>query len=82
MPPERVPTPPTAFYIAIPKDETPITPRSADRAHIVHVHDAHPGMSRRFHDVFSELMYRPGPLSRARRELIATVVSSENGCHY
>lgn len=81
MPPEDL-TPAPPFYIAVPEDDGATKRRSAERAHIVHIHDAHPGMPRRFHDLFNELMYRPGPLSRARRELIATVVSSENGCHY
>lgn len=33
-------------------------------------------------DIYINLMHKPSPLSRAQRELIATVVSSANGCHY
>lgn len=33
--------------------------------------------------LYLELMHSPkGALSRVQREMIATVVSSENGCHY
>lgn len=75
MPPER-PADRMGPYINLP------VPTGAPRAWIVRVHDAHPGLPRRFYDLFQELMVRPGPLRRAQRELIATVVSSENGCHY
>ena len=39
-------------------------------------------MTRRFYELFAELMYRPGPLQRWQRVLIAVMVSVENGCHY
>lgn len=32
--------------------------------------------------IFQTLMYGPGPLSRAQREMIALVVSAINHCHY
>jgi alkylhydroperoxidase family enzyme len=32
--------------------------------------------------LYLSLMHGPSPLTRAQRELIATVVSSEVGCHY
>ncbi len=75
MPPERNDDGPGP-YIALPEAT------GAPRAGIVRIHDAHPGLPRRFYDLFQELMVRPGPLRRSQRELIATVVSSENGCHY
>ena len=31
---------------------------------------------------YVNIMHESSPLSRAQREMIATVVSSENGCHY
>ncbi|MEE9297017.1 MAG: carboxymuconolactone decarboxylase family protein [Phycisphaerae bacterium] len=31
---------------------------------------------------YLSIMYKPSPLSRAQRELIATVVSRANNCHY
>lgn len=66
----------TREYIALPSGG------DDSRAAISRIHDVHPGMTRRFHDIFLELMVRPGPLRASQRELIATVVSSENGCHY
>ena len=71
-----------SFFIALPSDESGRREAAAARANIVRIHDVHPGMTRRFYDVFTELMSRPGPLHRWQRELIATVVSAENGCHY
>lgn len=70
-----------SFYIALPEDEASETGQQV-RANMSRIHEVHPGMLRRFYDVFRELMYRPGPLHRWQREMIATVVSSENGCHY
>ena len=32
--------------------------------------------------LYLSLMHGPSPLTRAQRELIATVVSAEVGCHY
>lgn len=32
--------------------------------------------------LYRSVMYGRGPLSRAQREMIAVVVSSENECHY
>jgi alkylhydroperoxidase family enzyme len=74
-------TPPVGHsYIATHEDQEP--DRADPRSNIARINDVHPGMGRRVHDLFAELMFRPGPLSRSRREMIATVVSSENGCHY
>ena len=32
--------------------------------------------------IYKQLMFGPSPLSRHEREMIATVVSVENECHY
>jgi len=32
--------------------------------------------------LYRAAMFGPSPLSRARREMLATVVSRVNGCHY
>lgn len=32
--------------------------------------------------LYLNVMHKPSPLSRAQRELIATVVSRANNCHY
>jgi uncharacterized peroxidase-related enzyme len=33
-------------------------------------------------ELYKQLMFGPSPLSRQERELLATVVSRENDCHY
>ena len=75
MPPDGT-SPSAGEYIALPLGSDDSRPA------IRRIHDAHPGMGRRFHDIFVELMVRQGPLRASQRELIAAVVSSENGCHY
>ena len=70
------------FFIAVPTADGVARAGAPPRANVARIHDAHPGMSRRFYDMFLELMSRDGPLPRWQREMIATVVSSENGCHY
>jgi hypothetical protein len=66
----------TEFFISLPHE------LDQHRASIAQVHDIHPGIGRRFFDLFLELMVRPGPLPRWQRELIATVVATTVGCHY
>ena len=70
------------FFISLPAADGAARDGAPPRANVSRIHDAHPGMSRRFHDLFLELMSRAGPLRRWQREMIATVVSSENSCHY
>jgi alkylhydroperoxidase family enzyme len=33
-------------------------------------------------ELYRAIMFGPSPLSRRRREMLATVVSAANGCHY
>jgi uncharacterized peroxidase-related enzyme len=42
----------------------------------------HPGVVDKHLALYKELQFADGPLSRRERELIATVVSRENGCLY
>ena len=70
------------FFIAVPTADGVARAGAPPRANVARIHDTHPGMSRRFYDLFLELMSRDGPLPRWQREMVATVVSSENGCHY
>ncbi len=56
--------------------------RVDDPDHIIQIHAVHPAVMRGHHEVYLELMRRPGPLSRRERELIAVRVSGLNGCHY
>lgn len=42
----------------------------------------HPGIMREHLDLYEEIQFAEGPISRRERELIATVVSRENRCAY
>jgi alkylhydroperoxidase family enzyme len=50
--------------------------------HIVHVMSLSPEALERSMALYRTLMFGPSPLSRAQRELLATVVSAELHCHY
>ncbi len=50
--------------------------------HIVHVMSLNPSVLRASIALYGSLMLERSPLSRAQRELLATVVSSEVDCHY
>ncbi|MDQ3067649.1 MAG: carboxymuconolactone decarboxylase family protein [Actinomycetota bacterium] len=41
-----------------------------------------PGVLRRSMELYKGIMFGPSGLSRQERELLATVVSRENDCHY
>ena len=50
---------------------------------IIRLQSPRPKVLRCSTQLYLELMHSPeGALSRAQREMIATVVSSINGCHY
>jgi alkylhydroperoxidase family enzyme len=49
---------------------------------IVHVMSQNPPVMRDSLAFYITLMKEPSPLSRAQRELLATVVSAELRCHY
>jgi alkylhydroperoxidase family enzyme len=50
--------------------------------HILRIHGIHPRSLRSHFDLYVTAMRGRSPLSRARREMIAVVVSSLNGCEY
>jgi alkylhydroperoxidase family enzyme len=50
--------------------------------HIVHVMSLNPPALRDSMRFYSTIMMGDSPLSRAQREMLSTVVSVENGCHY
>ena len=41
-----------------------------------------PGVLKRSMELYKGIMFGPSKLSRQERELLATVVSRENDCHY
>ena len=49
---------------------------------IVKAMSLRPGVLRESMALYREIMFGPSELSRAERELLAVVVSSENACHY
>lgn len=54
----------------------------ADKDNIIQIHRVHPEVMRLHYDLYLELMHRPGPLTRAQREMVGVAVSIENGCDY
>ena len=62
---------------SIPEDD-----RVPDTDNILRVHGVHPATMRQHYDLYRQLMYARGPLSRIQRELIAVRVSALNDCHY
>jgi len=51
-------------------------------ANILKIHSLAPETLSAHLGLYLSVMHAPGDLSRARREMIAVVVSSVNGCHY
>ena len=49
---------------------------------IVKAMSLRPGVLRRSIELYREVMFGPSALSRQERELLATVVSRANECHY
>ena len=50
--------------------------------HIVHIMSLNPRVMKASMDHYAAIMFCPSPLSRVQREMLATVVSAEVGCHY
>ena len=43
---------------------------------------AHPTIGRAFGNLFMQIMFAPGQLSRAEREMVAGVTAAAQDCHY
>lgn len=71
-----------AWIRYVPESEIPREWRVEDGDNILRIHGVHPEAMKRHYDLYVELMHRPSPLSRRRREMIAVVVSAANRCHY
>lgn len=56
--------------------------RAGRVAHVLRLSSLHPAVLNRWVELYKEVMFGPSPLTRSERELVATVVSAENGCHY
>ena len=71
-----------AFIDYPPEESIPEADRVPDTDNILRIHGVHSRTMRQHYDLYRELMYSRGPLSRVQREMIAVVVSASNGCHY
>ena len=71
-----------AYIDYLEEEQIPAGDRVADRDSIIQIHGVHSRTMRRHYDLYEELMHGKSPLSRIQREMIAVVVSAENGCHY
>lgn len=56
--------------------------RGREPAHVYQVHSLHPSSLGAHVQLYRTIMFGPSPLTRLQRELVATVVSAANGCHY
>ena len=71
-----------AFIDYVDPDAIPEEDRVSDDDNILRVHGVHSATIRLHYDLYRELMYGPGPLTRSQREMIAVRVSALNGCRY
>lgn len=71
-----------AFIEYVPEEEIPLEDRVPDRDNILRIHGVHSRIRKQHFDLYRQLMYGKGPLTRIQREMIAVVVSAENQCHY
>ncbi len=71
-----------AFINYLPEDQIPEADRVPDQDNILQIHSVHSQTMRLHYDIYRELMYGKGELTRIQREMIAVVVSAHNQCHY
>jgi alkylhydroperoxidase family enzyme len=57
-------------------------PATGRPANIMRVHGLNPKSMLAHRDLYQTLMFGPSPLGRSQREMIGTVVSTLNRCHY
>ena len=71
-----------AFIDYVAFEQIPEKDRLNDHDNILHIHGVHSRVMRRHYDLYRDLMYNRGPLTRVQREMIAVVVSAANACYY
>jgi hypothetical protein len=74
--------PKMAFINYVAEDKIPPGDRVPDQDNILRIHGIHSRTMRQHYDLYRQLMYSKGPLSRIQREMIAVVVSAQNECRY
>jgi len=65
-----------------PEDAVPEADRVGDDDNIIRIHGVHSRVMKLHYELYRELMYSRGPLSRIQREMIGTAVSAANACRY
>jgi len=71
-----------AYIPYLDQDAIPAADRVADQDNILQIHSVHSRMMSLHFDIYKELMYARGPLTRKQREMIGVVVSARNACRY
>ena len=71
-----------AYIDYLDSEQIPEADRVDDNDNIIRIHGIHSRTIRLHHELYRELMYGRGPLSRVQREMIAVVTSQANDCHY
>ena len=71
-----------AFISYLPQERIPEVDCVPDHDNIIQIHGVHSRTMRQHFELYRELMYSRGPLSRIQREMIGVVVSAANNCHY
>ena len=67
-----------AFINYVAEETIPPDDRVPDQDNILRIHGIHSRTMRQHNDLYRQLMYSKGPLSRIQREMIAVVVSAAN----
>lgn len=62
--------------------DVPVNDRVDDNDNIIQVHAVNSPCMKVHFQLYAELMRGDGPLSFVQREMVATVVSATNKCHY
>ena len=71
-----------AYIEYLPAEQIEPSDRVPDDDNIIQIHGVHSRTMRQHYELYRELMYSRGPLSRVQREMIAVVVSAVNQRHY
>ena len=71
-----------AWIEYLPDEAIPANHRVDDDDNIIRIHSVHAAIMAQHHDLYREVMYSHGPLTRIQREMIGVAVSAANGCRY
>jgi len=71
-----------AFIKYLSLAEIPDAARIGDDDNILRIHSVHDRLIKLHFELYRELIFSKGSLTRIQREMIAVVVSAVNECHY